>query len=131
MAKKDEGGNMQLSRGAVEGLLDLYRLSREASEEVERRREAGKVSQTDAIMEGLTSPSVNKFFCVVANLEPKARAELVALMWLGRDEEYTKDDFPSLLERAINQGWEGDAEYLDGKIYLEDYLVEALTKMGL
>jgi hypothetical protein len=122
---------MQISRGTIEGLLDLHRLSCEASGEIRRRSESGDISPTDATMEDLTSPAANRFFCVVANLDSEVRAELVALMWLGRDEQYTQEDFPILLDKARKQEWQGDAAYLDEKRHLDEYLVAAMSKMNM
>ena len=73
-------------------------------------------------------PSTLEFYNIVESLSREERDELLALMWLGREDA---GDFKDKLKHAnleIDRG--GDAPYMFSKYPLADYLREGLRKMG-
>jgi Protein of unknown function (DUF3775) len=79
----------------------------------------------DPVLEGLTT--------VISDLAEDEQIDLVALAWLGRDDN-TIDDWPTLRQEAarahVNQR-EHTANYLLGMPLLGDYLEEGLAQLGL
>ena len=79
----------------------------------------------DPVLEELTS--------FIAGLSEDEQIDLVALAWLGRDDN-TVEDWDSLREeaaRAHSTRASQAAEYLLGMPLLSDYLEEALSLLGL
>ncbi len=65
----------------------------------------------------------------IAALEPDQQAELVALMWLGR-EDYSSDEWEQAKKDARDRATERTAEYLITTPLVADYLEEGLTTLG-
>ena len=85
---------------------------------------------SERIQNYLTHPKRKKFKEIVNALSKEERAELLALVWLGRgDEGATLKDWESLIEHARNEDDEGTAEYLIEKALLVDYIDKGLAKM--
>jgi hypothetical protein len=85
---------------------------------------------SERIQNYLTHPKRKKFKEIVNALSKEERAELLALVWLGRgDEGATLKDWESLIEHARNEDDEGTAEYLIEKALLADYIDRGLAKM--
>ena len=77
-----------------------------------------------------TDPKRKHFKEIVNSLGKEERAELLALVWLGRgDEGVTVEDWDSVLQRARKEDDEGTADYLIGKSPLADYIDKGLKKM--
>jgi len=77
-----------------------------------------------------TDPKRKHFKIIVNSLGKEERAELLALVWLGRgDEGVTVEDWDSVLQRARKEDDEGTADYLIGKSPLADYIDKGLKKM--
>lgn len=74
-------------------------------------------------------PTYQEFILAVRDLEPDQQANLVALMWLGR-EEYGAEEWDAALRRARSELTSNTAEYLIAKPYLAEYLEEGLDKLG-
>ena len=64
-----------------------------------------------------------------AETQVDEQADLVTLMWLGRDDS-TADDWAALREEAVRAHNEHTAEYLLGTPLLGDFLEEGLSKLG-
>jgi hypothetical protein len=62
-------------------------------------------------------------------LSDTARAELIAVMWLGRGD--SGDDFQELVSHAMRSSDIGDSRYLSGKGVLHTYLREGAEKAGV
>jgi hypothetical protein len=62
-------------------------------------------------------------------LEPDQQAELVALMWLGR-EDYTQDEWAEAVNEANERATDRTAEYLLTTPLLADYLEQGLAELG-
>lgn len=63
----------------------------------------------------------------IDKLSDKARAELIALLWLGRGD--SGDDF--LVRHAMQGRDAGDSRYVAGKSPLHQYLIDGAKKAGL
>lgn len=63
----------------------------------------------------------------ISDLPEDAQIDLVALMWLGRDE----DDWGHLRRLAAQEHTEGTVAYLCGTPLLADYLAAGLNALGL
>lgn len=75
------------------------------------------------------NPTYQEFITTVRDLEPDQQANLVALMWIGR-EEYMANEWDAALRRAKSEMTSHTAEYLISKPYLADYLEEGLQQLG-
>src|SRR6185369_1559862 len=75
---------------------------------------------------------VEKILQAIRKLTPNARAELIAIMLLGR-EDTNQDNFDILLQdaKAISSSSKNDAYYLIGRRKLDQYLKAGLRKLGL
>jgi hypothetical protein len=70
-----------------------------------------------------------EFKATVDDLEPDQQQEVVALMWVGR-EEFASEEWGMALEEARNEWNENTAEYLIAHPQLADYLLEGLDALG-
>ena len=70
-----------------------------------------------------------EFKSTIDDLEPDQQQEVVALMWLGRD-EFSADEWESAREEARNSWTQSTAEYLIAHPQLADYLLEGLDLLG-
>lgn len=74
-------------------------------------------------------PVAEELTALVDSLSIDEQVDLVALMWLGRDDS-TADDWAALREEAVRAHNERTAEYLLGTPLLGDFLEEGLSKLG-
>ena len=65
----------------------------------------------------------------INDLEPDQQAELVALMWLGRD-DYDIEEWETALQDASDRWNNRTAEYLLATPLVADYLAEGLDRHG-
>ena len=70
-----------------------------------------------------------EFKSTVDDLEPDQQQELVALMWLGRD-EFGIGEWEAALQEARDSWTERTAEYLISHPQLADHLLEGLDLLG-
>jgi hypothetical protein len=70
-----------------------------------------------------------EFKSTIDDLEPDQQQEVVALMWLGRD-EFSVDEWEAAREEARDSWTENTAEYLIAHPQLSDYLLEGLDLLG-
>ncbi len=70
-----------------------------------------------------------EFKAGVEDLEPDQRAELVALLWLGRG-DFSLDEWREAVEEARRNATPYTAEYLIAHPLLADYLLEGLALHG-
>lgn len=75
----------------------------------------------DPVMEELTS--------LVNSLSEDEQIDLVALMWLGRD-DYAASDWSAVREEAARAHNARTVEYLIGTPLVADFLDEGLSKLG-
>ena len=74
-------------------------------------------------------PVVEEFTSFVNSLSVDEQVDLVALVWLGRD-DYTASDWADVREEATNAHNEHTADYLLGIPQLGDFLEEGLSMLG-
>lgn len=74
-------------------------------------------------------PTYAELVSVLENLNEDEIVEVLALVWLGRD-DYTADDWPEILEQARDAHDEKAIAYLVGTPLLGDYLEEGLSQLG-
>jgi hypothetical protein len=75
-------------------------------------------------------PVVEELTWVINSLSEDEQVDLVALMWLGRD-DYTRGDWPGLREEAAGaHNRRRTATYLLGTPLLGDFLEEGLSMLG-
>jgi hypothetical protein len=67
---------------------------------------------------------------IIDDLSEDAQLDLVALMWLGRN-DWTPDDWAELRRTAAQEHTGPTVEYLLGTPLLSDYLTAALAMLGL
>jgi hypothetical protein len=76
-------------------------------------------------------PTEDELSAAIAALDEEARAELIALVWLGRG-DYTAEEWQDAKAQAADRAAEHGhtSEYLTGIPLLGDYLEEGLNAMG-
>lgn len=121
---------MKTNRGTVEALIALYQQCHSRLEERYGDDTADKPS-VDEMRDYLTDPDRAKFCCIIDNLDRHVRLELIALMWLGREEDPRPDDFVGFVAEAEKNNSEGDGRYLFGKVQLVEYWRRGMDIMAL
>jgi hypothetical protein len=74
-------------------------------------------------------PVVEELTSLVNSLSEDEQIDLVALMWLGRD-DYSAGDWSAVREEAARAHNARTVEYLIGTPLVADFLEEALSKLG-
>ena len=74
-------------------------------------------------------PAVDEIRSLIDCLSEDEQIDLVALMWLGRD-DYSANEWPSVREEAARAHNARTAEYLLGTPLVADFLEEGLSKLG-
>ena len=119
---------MKLKRTIIKRLKDLAQDYHAAYSDNQPRDLGDKTSEEND--DYFTDPKRKHFKEIVNSLGKEERAELLALVWLGRgDEGVTVKDWDSVLEHAKKEDDEGTADYLIGKGPLADYIDKGLKKM--
>lgn len=77
--------------------------------------------EDDPVLEEITS--------LINSLSEDEQIDLVALLWLGRD-DYAASDWPAVREEAARAHNENTASYLLGTPLLGDFLEEGLSMLG-
>ena len=77
-----------------------------------------------------SEPNRAKFIQIVDYLDLDMKRELIALMWLGKNDEYSVEQFPGLLEQAVGVQ-DTAAEFLVGQSELSRCLREGMGKLGV
>jgi Protein of unknown function (DUF3775) len=75
-------------------------------------------------------PVVEEITTLIDSLSVDEQIDLVALVWLGRGDDYTADDWDAVREEAAGEHNEKTATYLLGMPLLSDHLEEGLTLVG-
>lgn len=75
-------------------------------------------------------PTAAELTTWINDLTESQQAELVALMWLGRDDD-DATSFSALIDEATGQQGPRTAPYLLGTPRLGDHLEEGLEKLGI
>lgn len=74
-------------------------------------------------------PVVEELTSFIGSLSEDEQIDLVALVWLGRD-DYTASDWPAVREEASRAHNQRTAEYLLGTPLVGDFLEEGLSMLG-
>ena len=74
-------------------------------------------------------PVVEELTSFINDLSEDEQIDLVALVWLGRD-DYTVSDWPTVREEAARAHNQRTAQYLLGIPLLGDFLEEGLSMLG-
>ncbi len=74
-------------------------------------------------------PVVEELTSLIDSLSEDEQIDLIALMWLGRD-DYSSGDWSEVREEAGRAHNERTAEYLIGTPLAGDFLEEGLSKLG-
>lgn len=73
--------------------------------------------------------TLQEFSSIIDDLEPDQQQQVVALMWLGR-EDYSIDEWDEAVEEARYNWSDHTAKYLLAHPYLADYLLQGLNLHG-
>jgi hypothetical protein len=82
-----------------------------------------------ALADHTEDPCLNEVQEVLGDMNPRQRAELVALMWLGRG-DFDVEDWESAVEDALEEHSERAAEYLMAHPTVAEDLEEGLSLLG-
>jgi hypothetical protein len=74
-------------------------------------------------------PVVEELTSLINSLSEDEQIDLVALMWLGRD-DYSAADWSDVRGEAVRAHNDRTAEYLIGTPLVADFLEEGLSKLG-
>jgi len=72
---------------------------------------------------------LEEFRVIVADLEPDQQQQVVALLWLGRD-DFSLEEWSDAVKQAAEDWNENTADYLVAHPLLADYLTEGLDLHG-
>lgn len=106
---------MQVLPGTIAIICDLSRKQRERSKSMPPQ-------------EAMLDEKLRQYNQLLENLDPQVKWELIALMWMGRGEEYQACDFDTLVEESKTHGTQRAGDYLSGKP-IHEYLPRAMQKM--
>ena len=84
----------------------------------------------EIVKRGKSDPHRPKFEQIVDSLDLEMKRELIALMWLGKDDEHGVEQFPLLLEHAV-VAQDAAAQYLSSKSELSRSLREGMVKLDM
>lgn len=82
--------------------------------------------QLDILEDRGADPVEDEIRSVVDDLDEEAQVDLVALLWLGRDES----DWAELRALAVQERNDATADYLIGTPLVADYLASGLEALG-
>ncbi len=85
--------------------------------------------EISVLEEHADDPVVEELTSLINALSEDEQIDLVALMWLGRD-DYAAGDWPAVREEAARAHNDRTAEYLIGTPLVGDFLEEGLSKLG-
>lgn len=122
---------MKLHKYTIQAILDLYREYRKSfRDDVEIN--ISKPSNFESLIALLRNPNRRKLVSLIDNLDAEVRAELIAVMWIGRGDGDAKD-FEKLKKHAKDYSDDGDANYMVAKKPLDEYLVRGahMMKIGI
>jgi hypothetical protein len=74
-------------------------------------------------------PVLEELQSLISDLSLDAQIDLVALMWLGRDDQ-SADEWQSVRQQATEAHNEHTADYLCGTPLLADHLADGLSTLG-
>ena len=83
----------------------------------------------EALADHAEDPCLNEVRDLLNDIDPNQRAEVVALMWLGRG-DYEVEDWDTAVEDALEGYSERTAEYLLAHPMVADDLEEGLIQLG-
>jgi hypothetical protein len=105
---------------------------KDANSELEAGSNASDDQMISVLEDSRDDPVQQELSSFIADLSEDEQIDLVALAWLGR-EDNTIDDWPAIREEAANAfkpGPGATARYLLGMPLLADYLEEGLALFG-
>jgi len=76
-----------------------------------------------------SDPTLSEFRSIIADLYPDQQVQVVALLWLGRD-DYTESDWEMLVQDAEDAWNPRTAEYLIAHPLLAEHLTDGLELFG-
>ena len=83
--------------------------------------------QLDILEDRGTDPVEDEIRTVIHDLDEEAQVDLVALLWLGRDD----GDWTELRDIAVQERNDATADYIIGTPLVADYLASGLEALGL
>lgn len=89
---------------------------------------ASQAAQVVLLTRGL-DPSEAELRAFVESMSEEAQAELVAVMWVGR-EAFEAEDFGEAVETALSEASVPTADYLIGTPHLSDHIEAGLEALG-
>ncbi len=105
--------------------------ARELDAKVGRWDSHGDTADAETILEArrgdATEAELREF---IARMPEDEQAELVAIMWIGRD-TFDAEDWDEAIQTAQNEATTPTEDYLLGVPLLSDYLEEGLEKLGI
>jgi hypothetical protein len=117
--------NLKINRDLVETLIGIYE---DYIRSVYPYGTMGKFSYPEDSPK--PPPNRTKFKQFVDSLDLDMRTELIALLWLGKNDEQSVEQFPGLLEQAVGVQ-DTAAEFLVGQTQLSRCLRKGMAKLGV
>jgi len=105
--------------------------SRELDAKVGRWDRPGDTADSDSILEMRSGDATEaELRAFIGGLPEDQQAELVAIMWIGRD-TFEPEEWDEAVETAIQEKTTPSEDYLLGIPMLPDYLEAGLDKLGV
>lgn len=122
---------LDINPDTIYRLIDLAREfhSRETVAETEDAVHADDEWAAQLLADHGDDATFEEFKSIVDDLEPGQQQQLVALLWLGR-EDYSLDEWDEAVDEAQYHWTPHTAQYLLGHPYLADHLEKGLEEHG-
>ncbi len=105
--------------------------ARELDAKVGRWDSPGDSRDADTILESRRGDATeHELRSFISDLNDDEKAELVAVMWIGRD-TYSAEELSEAISTARQEATTPTEDYLLGIPLLSDYLEEGLAKLGI
>jgi len=105
--------------------------ARELETKVGRWDSTSDDADADTVLEARRSDATGaELKAFIRNLPEDQKAELVAIMWIGR-ETFEPEEWDEALQTAVNEQTTPTENYLLGVPMLADYLESGLEKLGV
>lgn len=105
--------------------------AREVNVKVARWDTPSDVADSDTILESRSGDATeDELRSFIRNLNDDEKANLVAVMWIGRD-TFMVEEFDEAKQTAREEATTPTEDYLLGVPLLSDYLQEGLEKLGI
>ena len=119
---------MKIKYSTIKTVIDEYKNYDECIRSHSAAPATGLTPMSEIDTSALNNPHRRKLEDLINRLPPDERAELIAIMLMGRGEDA---DFDTLKRHAMKTASKGDADYIISKNHLDQLLTEGMEKLKI